>query len=41
MFSQKINMITIKLTADHMTANVAEGKQPAKLTQDISSTRDC
>lgn len=43
MFSQKINIMLIKLTTDHMTANVEgkEGKQPAKITQDVLSTRDC
>lgn len=43
MFSQKINTIMIKLTQDHMTANAEgkEGEQPAKITQDVLSTRDC
>lgn len=38
-----MNMIVIKLTTDHMTASVEgkEGKQLAKITQDVLSTRDC
>lgn len=44
MFSQKINTIMIKLTRPHdcqRGRKGKEGKQPAKITQDVLSTRDC